>query len=448
MGEHAVVVGASIGGLAAAGTLSERYGRVTVVDRDALPEKPEDRRAVPHGGHAHALLVSGRIALDKLFPGLTDELVAGGAVLFDPGYDLLFHQMGALRARFASGRCGVSLSRAFLEQSMRSRVRALPNVTIRDRTLVDGYTAGGGRITGVRLEGGDRLRADLVVDATGRGGGGPARSLREFGYPAPDVVTIKIDVGYTTLMLKRRPGDLAGNGLLYLMSAVPPHDKRAAAAFAVEGDRWLVTLGGWHRAHAPVDREGFLRFAAELKAPQMTQLLSRAERLDDSDARKFTYPAARRHYFERLRRVPAGYVALGDAICSFNPLYGQGMTVAALEAIELGRRLDRFGRASADMARSFYRAAGRIIETPWMMATSSDYLYPETQGPRPFGIGLVNAYVRELMLASHVSKDISLVMLDLQHLLVSPLSVMRPATVVRSLLAARRSPARPSAARA
>ncbi|MFF1274897.1 MULTISPECIES: FAD-dependent oxidoreductase [Streptomyces] len=442
IGEHAVVMGASMGGLAAARTLAARFRRVTVIDRDTLPDRPENRRAVPHGGHAHALLISGRIALDRLFPGLTDELVEGGAVLFDPGHDLLFHQMGSLRARFASGRCGVSLTRAYLEHSVRARVRALDNVTIRDRTQVCGHLAGGGRITGVELDGGERLWADFVVDATGRGGGGPTRSMERFGYPLPEIDTVKINVGYTTLMLKRRPGDLPGNGLLYLMSAVPPHDKRAAAAFAVEGDRWMVTLGGWHRAHAPVDRAGFEEFAAGLEAPEMAELLARAEPLDDKDARKFTYPAARRRRYERLRTVPAGHVALGDAICSFNPLYGQGMTVAVLEAIELGRHLDRFGAASAPMARSFYRAASKIIDTPWQMATGSDFIFPETEGIRPLGNGLLNSYIRQVVLASHVSQDAHRVLLDVQHLLAPPASVMRPATILRALRHARRSPAR------
>ncbi|MFI2617292.1 FAD-dependent oxidoreductase [Streptomyces sp. NPDC018584] len=441
IGEHAVVMGASMGGLVAAKTLAARFRHVTVIDRDTLPERPENRRAVPHGGHAHALLISGRIALEKLFPGLTDELVEGGAVLFDPGYDLLFHQMGALRFRFVSGRCGVSLTRAYLEHSVRNRVRALGNVTVRDQTLVRGYLAGGGRVTGVELDGGERLWADFVVDATGRGGGGPAQSLERFGYPVPGMDTVKIDVGYTTLMLKRRPGDLAGDGLLYLMSAVPPRDKRAAAAFAVEGDRWMVTLGGWHKAHAPVDRAGFRKFAEGLVAPEMAELLNRAEPLDGHDARKFTYPAAKRRYYERLRVLPAGHVALGDAICSFNPLYGQGMTVAALEAIELGHRLDRYGAASAPMARSFYRAAGRIIDTPWQMATGSDFVFPETEGRRPFGNDALNAYIRKVMLASHVSDAAHRVMLDVQHLLAPPTSVLRPSVIVRSLLHARRSPA-------
>lgn len=439
VGRHAVVIGGSMGGLVAARALSDRFERVTVLDRDTLPDEPRNRRAVPHGGHTHALLIRGRQALEQLFPGLGDELVEAGAVRFDPGQDLLFYQMGGLRARFNSGELGISLSRALLELSVRRRVVMLSNVTVRDSTSVVGLKGSAVRITGVEVEGGEVLDADLVVNATGRGGGGPDSWLEGLGCPAPEVDTVKIDVGYTTRIFHRKPGDLHEGGLLYLMSAIPPHDKRAAAAFAIEGNRWMVTLGGWHKAHAPVNPAGFEKFASELPARHVAELLGRTEPVDDSDARKFTFPAARRRYFERLRQLPAGFVALGDAICSFNPLYGQGMTVAALEALQLGRCLDHFGGPSAEMARRYYRSAGKVIDTPWQMATGGDFVYPETQGPRPVGNKLINWYVKQAMQACQTSVEVHRVMLEMQHLLAPPTAVMRPATVLRALRAARRS---------
>ncbi|QFG27392.1 hypothetical protein F7P10_30195 [Actinomadura sp. WMMB 499] len=435
-------MGGSIGGLAAARELSGRYERVTVLDRDVLPDEPADRRGVPQMGHAHALLISGRMRLEEMFPGLADELITAGAVPFDPGYDLLFYQMGALRTRYRSGMRGISVSRAFLELSIRRRVADLPNVTIRDRTAVNGLYGVTGQVHGVELDGGERIAADLVVDATGRAAGRSDRWLEPLGCPAPEVTTVKIDVGYTTRLLRRKPGDALreDGGMLFLMSCVPPHDKRAAAAFAVEGDRWMITLGGWHRAHAPADPEGFAEFAAGLPDPHMANLLANSEPLDEG-GHKFVYPAARRRHFEKLSRLPGGYVALGDAICSFNPLYGQGMTVATMEARELGACLDRFGAASPAMARRYYRAAGKVIDAPWQLSTGSDFMFPETVGKRPPGTDLLNKYVRRIMLASHVSTPAHHVMMEVQHLLAPPASIMRPATVVRALRAARRSPA-------
>jgi 2-polyprenyl-6-methoxyphenol hydroxylase-like FAD-dependent oxidoreductase len=440
IGSHAVVIGGSMGGLVAAGALSARFRKVTVVDRDTLPvDAPRTRRGVPHGLHAHALLISGRLGLEELFPGLTDELIAGGAVPFDPGRDLLFHMMGALRVRFATGMLGISQSRAFLEFTVRQRVRALPNVVIRDQVSVNGLLGGAGGVTGVELDEHETLGADLVVDATGRAGGRTDRWLEALGFAAPEVSTVKIDVGYTSQLLRRRPGDLPDGGLLSLMAAVPPHHKRAAAAFPIEGDRWVVTAGGWHREHAPTDPDGFADFAAGLPASHLLDLVKRCEPVSELETRQF--PASRRRHFEKLRQVPAGFVALGDAICSFNPLYGQGMTAAILEALALGRILDRFGSASPEMVRSYYREAGKILKTPWMMATGGDFAYPETKGRKPPGTDFVNWYARRAMLAAHVDPKVHQVLIDLQHWLAPPSALMRPGTMIRAFRAARRSPA-------
>ncbi|WP_228563495.1 FAD-dependent oxidoreductase [Catenulispora rubra] len=439
---RAVVIGGSIAGLAAARVLADRYAQVTVLDRDTLPEQPEARRGTPHSGHAHALLIRGRRTLQQLFPGLDAELLRNGAVSFDPGRDLVFFQMGAPRIRFDSGMTGISCTRAFLEQRIRQRVRGLDGVVVEDRTAVVGLTGAPGRVTGVLLEDGRELPADLVVDATGRSGGRTDRWLTELGCQTPGSEQVKVGVGYTTRYFSRPPGDtLAGGALLHLLAALPPHDKRAAAAFAVEGDRWIVTLGGWHGTHAPVDPAGFEKFAAELPDGRIAELLSRAEPLDSGDAEKFTYPAARRRRFEKLRRPPAGYVAIGDAVCSFNPLYGQGMTTAALEAVALGECLDRAGGATGAMARAYYRKAGRIIDTPWQLATGGDFFYPETTGPKAFGTGLVNRYVKQVLRATHTSVGAHRVMVDVQHMLAPPAVIMRPDRVVRWLLAARKSPA-------
>ncbi|SCL53278.1 2-polyprenyl-6-methoxyphenol hydroxylase [Micromonospora eburnea] len=445
IGSHAIVAGGSIGGLVAATALARRFDRVTVIDRDGLPtEQARDRRGVPHGMHAHALLISGRLALEELYPGLTEELIAGGAVPFDPGADLLFHQMGAMRVRFTSGMLGISQTRAFLELTIRRRVLRLPNVTILDRLAVSGLAGVSGRVTGVELDDGRTLDADLVVDATGRSGGRSDRWLEKLDCPAPENAVVRIDVGYASRLYTRQPGDLPDGALLALMAAVPPHHKRAAAAFAVEGNRWVITIGGWHKDHAPADPAGFLAFAEGLPSPHIAHLIKKAEPLSDIETRQF--PAARRRYFERLRQLPAGYVALGDTVCSFNPIYGQGMTAATLEALALGRSLDKFGNTSAEMARHYYRAAAKVLETPWRMATGGDFAYPETSGPKPLGTGLVNRYAREAFLASHVSPKVHRVLLDMQHLLVPPSALLRPTTVVRSLLAARRSPARAAVA--
>ncbi|MEV0806468.1 hypothetical protein [Micromonospora sp. NPDC050200] len=438
VGERVVVIGGSIGGLAAAATLSRRFDLVTVLDRDELPETPRERRGIPHGMHPHALLIGGRLGLEELFPGLTEELIQGGAVPFDPGADALFVQMGAPRIRFATGMLGISLSRAYLESAIRERVRALPNVELRGGVAVSGLTGVPGRVTGVETDGGEPIAADLVVDATGRGGQSN-RWLKTLASPTPEIATVKVDVGYTTQLLRRGRGDLPDGGVLTLIAGTPPHQKRAGVAFPIEGDRWVVTIGGWHGDHAPLDPQGYADFAAGLPAPFIADLIAKCEPVSERRARKF--PAARRRYFERLRCPLAGYVALGDTICSFNPVYSQGMTVATLEALALGRCLDRFGRVSENMTRAYYRAAGKIVDTPWKMATGGDFMYPETTGPKPAGTDQLNWYLRQVMLASHVSPRVHRTAINVQHLLAPPSALLRPAALARSLWMARRSPA-------
>ncbi|MDJ1130687.1 FAD-dependent oxidoreductase [Streptomyces iconiensis] len=442
-GRNAIVIGGSIGGLTAAGALAGRFDKVTVLDRDELPADVRNRKGVPQARHGHALLISGRLALEKVFPGLTAELTAGGAVPWDPGNDLLFHQMGAFRLPYSSGMLGVSLTRALLEFSLRQRVAALPNAELRDRSTVVSLTGVEGRASGVELDTGEVLSADLVVDATGRGDRAD-RWLESLGCPAPEVDTVKVDVGYTSKLLHRLPGDQVTDigGLIYLMASISPDDKRAAAAFAVEGDRWLVTLGGWHRAYAPTDPEGFAEFASELPVPHMANLLARSKPVEDGNALRYTYPTSRRRYFERMRLPPAGYVALGDAVCSFNPIYGQGMTVAVLEALELGDCLERCGGPTAEMSREYFKAVGKLVDMPWRIATAGDFLFPETAGPKAFGTDLANWYVGQVTQASHTSLKVHRVMLEVQQMLSPPSALMRPTVIARSLRAARKSPAR------
>ncbi|MBM0231406.1 hypothetical protein JNW91_05715 [Micromonospora sp. STR1_7] len=431
-GRHAVVIGGSIAGTAAAQTLSSRFENVTVIDRDAFPDSPRSRRGVPQSEHAHGLLISGRIALDELFPQFTDELVNGGAVPFDPGTDVLFFQMGGFRARIPTGMLGVSASRAFLEHRMRRRIEGTDNVRIRDGLTAQGLTAASGRVTGLELSNGETLPADLVVNATGRNSGRLEKWLAQLGCAAPDTASVRINVRYTTRIFHRVPGDdLHKGGLFSVVAPHPPGDGRAAALAAIEGDRWMVTLGGWHGAEAPTDLDGFRQFAAELPHPHVAELLARAEPI--GDAHTYQTPTAQRRYFERLRVVPSGFVALGDAICSFNPVYGQGMTVALLEARELGHCLDRFGTPSEAMAREYYRRIGKVIDTPWQMATGGDFMFPQTTGRKPRGTDLVNRYARQVMLASQLSPELHLVLLRMQHLLDPPTAMFRPGTVLRTL---------------
>ena len=438
----AVVIGAGIAGLAAARVLADRFAQVTVVDRDSLPPGPESRRGVPQSAHPHALLAVGREALEKLFPGLTDDLVERGAVWADVVRDAVVWQLDGYRSRADSGVTVLFMTRPLLESCVRRRLRSLPQVTVLDETAVAGLTGRPGeRVTGVELADGRTLAAELVVDASGRGSRSD-RWLRDLGFPGPPESVITVRVHYTTRLVRGQPECLPGPGLI-IVAESPPEHRRYGAAFSVEGDRWLVTLGGFHGAQAPTDPAGYQQFADSLPATPIAELLRRAEPLTDPVA--YTYPTSRRRHFERLRRIPAGYVAMGDALCSFNPVYGHGMTVAAQEAVTLAECLDRHRSTGVPMARDFYRRTGKLVTVVWQLAASTDFSYPGTEGPRPRGLALTHWYQRRVFRAGQVSPEVVTAMVRVQHLLEPGSALLRPAMVVKVLRAARRAGRTPGA---
>jgi 2-polyprenyl-6-methoxyphenol hydroxylase-like FAD-dependent oxidoreductase len=433
IGERAVVLGASMAGLLAAQVLAGSYGQVTVIDRDELPEASMHRRGVPHGRHLHALAARGQQALEELFCGLTAELVADGVPAGDMLADTRLFFSGHRLRRAPTGLGLLCASRPVLEGRVRARVRTLPNVRFVDRCDVVGLatTPDRRRVTGARLlrradgSAEEVLGADLVVDATGRGTRTPTW-LEALGYPRPPAAQVRVGLGYAT-RIYRLPPDALGGDLAVLQAATPRHP-RAGALQMLEGDRGMVTLAGILGDHPPTDPGGFLDFARSLRFPDIYQAVRDAEPLDDPVA--FRFPASVRHRYEKLDRFPDGLLVMGDAVCSFNPIYGQGMSVAALEALALRRHLER---GTAPPPRRWFRELARVVDVPWDIAAGGDLVFPGVQGRRTAKVRLVSAYIARLHAAAAHDADLAGAFLRVAGLVAPPGSLLRPGVAARVL---------------
>jgi 2-polyprenyl-6-methoxyphenol hydroxylase-like FAD-dependent oxidoreductase len=430
---RAVVIGAGMGGLAAARALADHFDDVRVLDRDQLPATTDPRKGVPQGRHAHALLAGGLRAIAELFPGIVDELLDRGAALLDFN-DGSWHQAGGYRARSLRERKVVSASRPFLEGNIRRRVGELANVRIEGGIAVESLIHLDGRVRGVKIFDGrssGALEADLVVDCSGRASQG-SHWLEEIGYAAPEVVEVRCDMRYATMMLRRRPTDLDGTFAVIIES--PPEGKRAGFLIPIEGDRWIVTIASGFGTAAPTDEATFFAAAASLPSPEIADVLTKAEPIGSVTNHRLV--SSKRRRYEKLKRVPAGFVALGDSICSFNPVYGQGMSSAVLQAVELGACLEEETGDEA-LPVAFYKRAAKVIANPWQIAVGADFAYPECTGPKPPGTDLINRYMQQVLLAAQVSPVVNTAMIMVQNLLAPPSSLLRPSMMLTVRRAAR-----------
>jgi len=406
---------------------------VVLFDRDAFPQPGENRKGVPQGQHAHALLASGRQILERYFPGFKDELYGQGALKGDYQRVRWFDN-GVYHTRF-DGLEALVISRPRLEAHVRARLSALPNVRINDRRDVDTLAADAGRVTGVKV-GDDVISADLVVDASGRGSQSPAW-LEKLGFPRPPEEAVRVDLGYTTRIFQRKPDHLKGDIAVICPSAPPA--KRGGVALAMEGDRWMVTLFGMLGDHPPNDDRGFLEFARSLPAPDVHEVIAQAEPL--TALIPFKFPQSTRRHYESLARFPGGYLVFGDAVCSFNPIYGQGMSTAALQAAALDKCLTA---GDAELAKRFFAAASKVIDAPWTMAVGGDLRYEDVDGPRTGMVKFVNWYIGKLHIAAAGDPAVARAFHRVANLLDPPPSLMQPAIAFRILQGNMRKPAAPT----
>jgi len=440
IGPQAVVIGAGMGGLSAARVLADHFERVLVLERDALPADPLDRAGVPQGRHVHALLAGGQRALGELFPGFESDLVRAGAVPTRAGLDVRVERPGF--DPFPQRDLGFdayAMSRAVIEWTVRRRVEECASIELRQRCRVEELVprVDGAGVTEVRYTHHDgkvdTASADVVIDASGRGT--PTLDfLGALGCTRPEETIIGVDLAYATAVFGI-PDDAPSDWKGVLCFGPGGRGSRGSLMMPLEGHRWIVTVGGRHGDNPPGDEAGFMAYVQSLRTPTVYNAIQHAKRL--GDIARFRFPESVYRHYERVENFPRGVLPLGDAICRFNPVYGQGMSVAAQEAQALGRLLAARAHETdplANLAPTFFAEVSALIATPWVAAAIPDFVHPDTRGERPanleqtlkFGVALGKLAARDPAVHKLTA--------EVQHLL-KPRSVYQDPELVQRVVA-------------
>jgi 2-polyprenyl-6-methoxyphenol hydroxylase-like FAD-dependent oxidoreductase len=437
LGNHAVVIGGSMAGLLAARVLADHYGRVTVLDRDRLPDRPEARKGTPQARHIHVLLTAGRRALERLFPGLIKELTAAGALDYDAIRDIEWISPAGPGVRFDSGIPILGATRDLIEWGIRARVLADARITVHQnvdaaavrldpfRRRVIGLTVDD-RAKGMRED----LDADLVVDAAGRGSRTP-QWLEAVGYPKPRETVVNGFLGYSSRMV-RPPANWAADWKTFYIQCAPPARKRGGVIATVEGGQWIVTLCGGGKDYPPIDEAGFTAFARSLVDPRFAAAYEAAEPLTPIVGTKTTENRVR--HYEELTQRPEGLLVTGDAACAFNPVYGQGMSAAAVGAEVLDGCLRGCRPGQTDgIAGRFQKQLAKANTRPWLLATGEDYRYVEAEGPPPgWTTRLAHRYLDRVIEVATRRPGVRRKFVEVIHLVRSPASLFAPGVLARA----------------
>lgn len=430
LGDRAVVLGGSMAGLCAARVLADGFEEVCIIERDPLPERPVARDGAPQTSQPHVLLEAGRATLEQLFPGFGGMVRSAGGLVIDAATDMHYYEQGAFLADGPTELPMYCASRPLFESVVRQQVSALENVRLRDGCQFTTYCTddAGTTVTGVMIrdEAGNEetLAADLVIDATGRASRTPVW-LDEHGYEPPPVDEVTVDVTYSTIRVERRPGERYS----FFVPPSPPRT-RGAAAIPVEQDRWEVIVQGVHGDDTPTAAEGFIEFIQSCPVTELEDLVtSRSWVSDEIDV--YPFPSSRWHHYEQLDRFPTNLVVTGDAVASFNPVYGQGMSVAGLDALLLHHTLADGGRAN--LASRFFERVAEVVDAAWKIAVGGDFEFPQTSGPKPRGTNLFNRYISRLIRQAHTDGVLTDAFYRVFRLERPPSTLLRPQIVWRVL---------------
>ncbi|MGW0395979.1 NAD(P)/FAD-dependent oxidoreductase [Streptomyces sp. NPDC003042] len=433
----AVVIGGSMAGLLAAAVLAE-HASVTIIDADTLPDSPAPRRGLPQGRHVHVMWSGGARAIEEILPGITEDWTAAGALRRSLPTDLVSMTAQGWIPRGGEKQFNISCSRDLLDSVVRTRVTALPGVSTLQRSRVRGLAGTAARITGVRVDTPEEenrlITADLVVDASGRG----SRALtwlKALGVSGLRQSAVDSGLVYATRLFEAPAGAHALGFPIVNVQSDPrvPVPGRTATIVPIENGQWQATLSGTRGGQPTSDPDAFIPFAKDIRHPVVGELLEGRKPLTDVAVTQGT--ANRRIHFEKAD-LPDGFFAVGDSVATFNPIYGQGMTVAAQGLLAVRGLLRAQGLARPGFGNAAQRALAPQVATAWDLATSQDILYPGATGMKPKpGSGLLDAYVSRLVTGATTQEPLTAAFFEVITMTSPPSHWLRPEVVWRVLRA-------------
>jgi len=454
---HAIVIGGSIAGMLAARVLTNHFDKVTIVEKDTIPENPDMRPGVPQSLHVHVLLTKGQQILEKLFPGIQQELANKGTPTIHWTRDCPFVTPSGLAPRVTSDLITNPSSRNLLEKIIRQRLlkdrkvefllasQAICLLSNPDNTTVIGIqvskkSEASNFAYAHNHEDDNRkininIKADLVVDASGRNSQA-AKWLKIMGYNPPQQTVINSFLGYASRWYQL-PGDKTLSNKAMMVSAKPPVIKRGGVLYPIEDNKFVLTLAGIAKDYPPTDEQSFLDFTSSLRHPMIYEAIKDAHPI--SPIYSYRRTENRWNHYEKLSRFPDNFILVGDAVCAFNPVYGQGMTTAALSALTLDASLQKElqSRKVSNLkgfSRRFQKQLSKVISDPWLMATSEDFRWEITEGGKPSLITKwMYLYMDKVISQMAIDSDIYKSFSEVMHMVQPPSYLLQPTVMLRVL---------------
>ncbi|MGN9865370.1 FAD-dependent oxidoreductase [Bacillus swezeyi] len=428
MREKAVVIGGGIAGKLAAKALSHFFQQIIIVEADQEYKEKVPRKRVPQSDHPHVLLKRGEEAIEMLFPEIVSQLIEDGSIVTNFTKDLKWHHFGYWKKRFSGEFTMVQQSRPMLEWHLQRRVEEVPHITTRYETKTEqllvnkhDHTVRGVRVRSLKTGLTEELDASFVVDASG------SASKSIDWLQALDVKVkeekVKIQLFYATRLYSLKKQEYPEWQNL-LISPSFPDNPYGAYIQTLEENRFSVTFSGYANAHAPQTNEAFISYAKKLPVPDVLQFLEGAEPLSDIKIHRVPYQLRRR--FDQAKNIPEGFIIIGDAHCRFDPLFGQGISVAAVQALELQSCLFQTKRTDKGFGERFHKKISKIIDVPWEMATTEALRHPDIKGERTFVQPYKQWYSKRVYELSATDPEIYIRLVRVMNLIRGPLHLFHP----------------------